>query len=126
MYPALAEFLQAHAFPPGTVHLRSVDVDREILAAGTGTRLHKLAVISQLLGDFAQRRFVLVGDSGEQDPEIYGELARAYRGRVVAILIRNVTGEPAEAERYATALRDLPRELWTVFTDPDRPTSKGF
>jgi hypothetical protein len=126
LYPALEEFLRAHAFPPGTVHLRSVDLAREIFAAGSGTRTHKLAVIGQLLDDFPRRRFVLVGDSGEQDPEIYGELARSFPGRIAAILIRDVTGEPADAERYAQALRDVPPRLVTLFTDPDRLPSEEF
>jgi hypothetical protein len=126
LYPPLAEFLHAHAFPPGTVHLRSVDLAREIFAAGGGTRTHKLEVIGQLLDDFPQRRFVLVGDSGEQDPEIYGELARTFPGRIAAILIRDVTGEPADAERYAQALRDVPPALWSLFTEPDRLPAHEF
>jgi len=126
LYPALAEFLQAQAFPPGTVHLRSVDLAHEAFAAGAGTRVHKLAAISRLLSDFPRRRFVLVGDSGEQDPEIYGELARAHRGRIAAIFIREVTVARTDDARYAQALRDLPRELWTVFTDPGRLPTSGF
>ncbi|HEY7758014.1 MAG TPA: App1 family protein [Burkholderiales bacterium] len=126
LYPALAEFLHAQAFPQGTVHLRSIDLEREIFAAGSGTHTHKLEVIGQLLEDFPQRRFVLVGDSGEQDPEVYGELARTFPGRIAAIVIRDVTGEPADAERYAQALRDVPPQLITLFTDPDRLPADGF
>jgi len=126
LYPVIAQFLQEQAFPRGTVRLRTVDLSREVFASGTGTRLHKLAVIGQLLNDFPQRRFALVGDSGEQDPETYGELARAHRGAIAAILIRNVTDEGAASPRYAGAMQDLPRELWTVFDDPERLPSCGF
>jgi len=126
LYPALADFLQTQVFPQGTVHLRSADLEREIFAAGSGARTHKLAVIGRLLNDFPQRRFVLVGDSAEQDPEIYGELARAHPDRIAAILIRDVTGEPLDAERYGPALRGLPPGLWTLFSDPDRLPSEGF
>lgn len=126
LYPALADFLQAQAFPQGTVHLRSVDLEREIFAAGRGTRVHKLAVISRLLSDLPRRRFVFVGDSAEEDPEIYGELARAHPDRIAAILIRDVTGEPVDAPRYARAVRGSPAGLLSLFTDPARLPSAGF
>lgn len=41
--------------------------------------------------DFPERRFLLVGDSGEADLEVYTELAVAYPGRIVAVFIRDVT-----------------------------------
>ena len=126
LYPALAEFLLVQAFPAGTVHLRSVAIGQEIFNAGSGTRTHKLAVIGQLLQDFPQRRFVLVGDSGEQDPEIYGELVRAHPGRIVAIAIRDVSGEPADSPRYVEAMHKVPRERWRVFTAPDNLPNGGF
>ena len=108
---------QVHGFPVGTMHLRSVSISQEIFGAG-GTRAHKLAAIGQLLDDFPRRRFVLVGDSGEQDPEIYGELARAHPDRIVAILIRDAAGQPADSPRFAEAMRGIPRERWRLFADP--------
>jgi hypothetical protein len=41
----------------------------------------------------------LPGDSGEQDPEIYGKVASEYGDQVVAIFIRNVTGEKTGGTR---------------------------
>jgi hypothetical protein len=126
LYPAIAQFLREQAFPRGTVHLRTVDLAQEIFAAGVGARAHKLAAIGQLMSDFPQRRFVLVGDSGEQDPEIYGDLAREHRGRIVAVLVRNVTSEGADALRYVQAMRDLPRNVWTVFDEPNQLPDRWF
>ena len=126
LYPAIAEFLQEQAFPRGTVHLRTVDLAREVFASGTGTQAHKIAAIGRLMSDFPQRRFLLVGDSGEKDPETYAELAREHRGRIAAVLIRNVSGEGAQSPRYVEAMRDLPRKLWTVFDEPDQLPSRGF
>jgi phosphatidate phosphatase APP1 len=99
---------------------------QEIFGDVAGARVHKLAAIGLLLSDFPKRRFVLVGDSGEQDPEIYGELAREHRGRIVAVIIRNVTGEGADAPRYAQAMRDLPRKVWAVFDDPVQLPRRGL
>jgi phosphatidate phosphatase APP1 len=126
LYPPIAQFLQEQAFPRGSVHLRTIDLVQEIFGDVAGARVHKLAAIGLLLSDFPKRRFVLVGDSGEQDPEIYGELAREHRGRIVAVIIRNVTGEGADAPRYAQAMRDLPRKVWAVFDDPVQLPRRGL
>ena len=117
LYPALAGFLGDAGFPDGSLHLREVQVVEDLFGE-TGTFAHKRAVLDRLLVAAPARRFVLVGDSGERDPEIYGATARAWPGRIVAIRIRDVTGESPEAARYADAFRDVPAELWAVFDDP--------
>ena len=71
-----------------------------------------------MLADHPRRRFVLVGDSGERDPEVYGAIAREHAARIDAVLIRDVTGEPADAERYRLAFDGVARERWRLFTDP--------
>jgi len=79
---------------------------------------YKFAEISALIKRAPERRFVLVGDSGEQDPEIYGDVARRFRTQVAHIFIRNVTKEDGEALRYRDSFRDLPATTWSVFEDP--------
>lgn len=64
------------------------------------------------------RTLILVGDSGERDPEIYGNVARLYPKRVGRIFIRAVKGEKPDDERFQKAFKDVPREKWLVFTDP--------
>lgn len=64
------------------------------------------------------RTLILVGDSGERDPEIYGNVTRMYPKRVGRIFIRAVKGEKADDERFLKAFKDIPREKWLVFTDP--------
>jgi hypothetical protein len=60
----------------------------------------------------------LIGDSGEADPEIYGDIARDHPGRVRAILVRNVTAESADDPRYVDgAFEGLSPDLWLVFDD---------
>jgi phosphatidate phosphatase APP1 len=77
-----------------------------------------LAVIEPLLQGFPARKFILIGDSAEQDPEVYGMLARRYPDQVVQVYIRDVTDEPADAPRYQAAFRDLPPDKWQLFHDP--------
>lgn len=118
LYPPLAVFLRTEGFPAGSVHLRESTSIRNVIPGSDATRTHKLAAIGQLLADFPQRRFLLVGDSGEADPEIYAELARAHPAQVAGIRIRDVTGEAADAPRYRVTFDGLPADLWQVYSDP--------
>jgi hypothetical protein len=119
LYGPLAEFVRSNGFPRGTFHLKPFRVkDETFLQLFASPEKYKRGVIEPLLRRFPQRRFVLVGDSGEKDPEIYGELARKHPGQVHRILIRDVTAESADSPRYQTAFRDLPRSVWQVFQEP--------
>ena len=51
---------------------------------------HKLKEIRQILEAYPQLPFVLVGDSGQEDPVIYREVVEQYPGRILAIYIRDV------------------------------------
>lgn len=118
LYPPIAAFLRTGGFPAGSVHLRESTSIRNVIPGHGATRTHKLAAIGQLLADFPQRRFLLVGDSGEADPEIYAELARAHPAQIAGIRIRDVTGEAADAPRYRATFDGLPADLWQVYTEP--------
>lgn len=119
LYEPLEKFRQSSGFPPGSFHLRELSL-RKATSFGSpeATRAHKLAEIEALVRLFPQRRFVLVGDSGEQDPEIYGEIARRYPRNVERILIRNVTSETQQSERYRRAFEGVPAGNALVFSEP--------
>jgi phosphatidate phosphatase APP1 len=86
---------------------------------GTGARRKGgLFPIEPLLKDFPDRRFVLIGDSGEKDPEIYGAMARKHPEQIARILIRDVTGQSAGATRYTRAFVDVPKDHWRIFKEP--------
>lgn len=80
---------------------------------------YKRRTIEPILKTFPGRKFVLVGDSGEKDPEIYGALARGHPAQIVRIFIRDVTGEPADGERYRIAFQAVGKERWRVFRSAD-------
>ncbi len=120
LYPALSEFMARKGFPPGAFHLKSFRLkDRtffELFAAPEDT---KIPTIESILSAFPGRRFVLVGDSGEKDPEIYGTIARRYRDQVAHVFIRDVSPENEQWERFAAAFSGLPESSWTVFRDAE-------
>jgi phosphatidate phosphatase APP1 len=118
LYVPIAAFVDAHGFPKGTFHLRDFRWrDRTIFNVLASPDRYKLRTIEPLLRHLPQRRFVLVGDSGQHDPEVFGELARRYPRQVQRIFIRDVGR--STPSRYATAFAGLARTMWQVFSDPD-------
>lgn len=120
---SLTYFLDRDGFRPGSIHLRPFRLKEEpIFALEKAQEEHKRGVIGQILAFYPQRSFVLVGDSGERDPEIYGDLARAAPQQIIRISIRDVTSEPADAPRYRAAFRGIPPERWQIFKNSERPS----
>jgi hypothetical protein len=119
LFAPLSEFVHSNGFPAGTFLLKDFRVkDRSFLNLFADPEQYKLGLIEPLLGRFPARRFVLVGDSGERDPEIYAAVARRHPSRVAHIFIRDVTGEAPDSERYQKAFEGLPPDLWRVFRQP--------
>jgi len=116
LYLPLAEFIGKAGFPPGTFHMKDFRVkDSTVLALLGNPEAFKLKLIRPLFQQFPQRRFLLVGDSGEKDPEIYGQVAREFPKQVRGIFIRDVTDENRASERYKRAFREVPEPAWVVF-----------
>lgn len=114
LYPALSDFIRAADFPAGSMHLRESTTWRTLIPGEDDSRGHKLGVIERLLAEFPQRRFVLVGDSGEADPEIYAQTFRSHPQRIDSIVIRDVTGESRTSDRYRTTFEDIDPVRWHV------------
>jgi len=120
LYPLLEQFLRAEQFPEGSMHLRAVSFKSSIWRAILHTKhinTHKTEVIESLLRDFPERSLVLIGDTGEQDPEIYAALARAHPEQVRMILLRDVATDGRTGERLLRAMHDIPAAKWLQFTD---------
>ncbi len=116
LYEPLAELTRKAGFPSATFHLRRVRLkDTSVLAMLDSPLEAKLNVIEPLMACFPQRRFILVGDSGERDPEVYGTVASRHPEQVLRVYIRDVTGDAADSPRYRTVFRELPRDMWKVF-----------
>ena len=119
LYPMLSQFTQESNFPGAVWHAKRIRVKgRSVMKLLDDPTIGKRQLIEPVLAKYPGHRFILVGDSGELDPEIYGGLAREHPQRIAAIYIRNVTDEPADAPRYQHAFAEIPRVKWHVFTDP--------
>jgi len=118
LYQPLVDFTRSNGFPAGSFHMKPFRIkDQSVIGLFSSPEHYKPKVIEPFLQDFPQRRFILVGDSGEKDPEIYGALARKHPQQIRHIFIRNVTGEDADAPRYRKAFEGVPRESWKVFKE---------
>ncbi|MDR0997369.1 MAG: App1 family protein, partial [Zoogloeaceae bacterium] len=90
LYPALQAFMDQAGFPRGSFHLRETTSWRTIFDDKEASNRHKLASIEKVLTAWPQREFLLFGDDGERDPEIYAEIRAKYPGRIKEIVIRKV------------------------------------
>jgi len=119
LYGPLAKFIAANEFPDGTFELKRFRLkDRSFFSLFSDPEKYKPSVIEPLLRQFPKRRFILIGDSGERDPEIYGALARKFPEQIIRIYIREVTKEATDSNRYQKAFRDVRRDKWQVFRVP--------
>ena len=104
LYQPLAESLAAAGFPQGTFHLNYFPKNflaedtrsllKDSIAGSLGrTYDHKVEQITRLIERFPQREFVLVGDSGEWDVEVYRRMRQLFGARVREIWIRDVVND---------------------------------
>lgn len=118
LYPALSRFFAESGLPHGSFHLKTFRIKDETFLDLFASPLEtKLAAITKLLDLYPDRRFILVGDSGERDPEVYAEVVKHYPERIEHVFIRNVTNETSQAERYAKLFAGDLGKRFTVFTD---------
>ncbi|ULH16847.1 DUF2183 domain-containing protein [Deinococcus sp. KNUC1210] len=102
-FDLLWQFLEYRRIPLGPLFLRNWGAD---LLGGHAT--YKLAVIERIFTAYPRLRFVLAGDSGEHDPEIYAEVVRKFPGRVLGIYIRDVS-QGQEHDRVLGLREELSR-----------------
>ncbi|GAB3505652.1 DUF2183 domain-containing protein [Spirosoma knui] len=92
LYDLLVDFFRIQGIPKGPILLRDLGLDVKLLSSQSH-HTHKLAMIRKVLDVNPQLPFVLIGDSGQQDPEIYSQVVRENPGRIRAIYIRDVSPE---------------------------------
>jgi len=92
LYDLFERFLVLHQIPLGPILLRHVGIGPGRWPGGSH-RKNKLTQIERILTTYLDLPFILVGDSGQHDPEIYSAAARLQPGRIAAMYIRDVTGD---------------------------------
>lgn len=101
LFPVLATFFKTSGLPPGTLHLKQYSGMLQGIFEPVAER--KKGTLEKIMRDFPQRKFLLVGDSGEADLEVYTDLVIANPGRILAVFIRDVT-TPEQAGYFDAAI----------------------
>jgi phosphatidate phosphatase APP1 len=101
LYELLHDFMHLTGIPHGPMFLQDWGIDEETLITDAHTT-HKLAQIQLLLDYYPDLPFVLIGDSGQHDPEIYLQVIRTHGSRIKAVIIRDVTEDVRD--RAVTAI----------------------
>ena len=157
----------SHKFPLGTARLKVFSVNDssrtnilrppDIVKGQSIALLMMVDIVLSLrvtlltalfLKDFPWRRFILIGDSGEKDPQLYGSICRRFPDQVLRVFIRDVTTPSIKAKyaalavkkggvgleslvkqrdsellqfsvRMKTAFSNVDREKWSLFTKPE-------
>lgn len=88
LYRYLEVFLEKNNFPKGPILLR--DFVNPFAKKYRPEKPQKQKEIINILKTYPKLSFILIGDSGEHDPDIYTEIAEAHPERILAIYLRNV------------------------------------
>lgn len=104
MYDLLKEFMDLNEIPAGPLLLRDFGLQENKFFSSGGHMGHKFKEIENILLTYPTLNFVLIGDSGQEDPSIYREVVKQYPGRILAIYIRDV--QLLEREQIALKIKE--------------------
>lgn len=117
LYTPLVDFFAAQEIPLGPLLLRELGL--RALFSGGRHHDHKLKNIERILQTYPQLPFVLIGDSGQMDPEIYKEVVERHPGRVRAIYIRSINPDPARIDALDRLIAEVRRTDAQLVLVPD-------
>lgn len=105
LYDLLIDFMDINDIPEGPLLLRDFGLEQDKIGSSDHMG-HKFKEIKNILLAYPHLNFVLIGDSGQEDPKIYREVVRQFPGRILAVYIRDV--QLTDREKIAM---DISREL---------------
>ncbi|MGD8167293.1 App1 family protein [Herbiconiux sp. P16] len=109
--PTLSRFLSRNLYPRGPLLLTDWGPTHDrFFRSG---REHKETNLRRLAVEFPDIRWVLIGDDGQHDEEIYGEFALDHPDHVRAIAIRQLSTSEAVLAGGRSKLDQLPAEART-------------
>ncbi len=113
-YEFLIEYLKNQEIPFGPLMLQDYGITEKKFIHSSHDE-HKLRQIDRILSTYPSLPFVLIGDSGQRDPEIYEAVVEKYPGRIRAIYIRDVTLDHRDVIVTAVASKLQTRGVPMVF-----------
>lgn len=125
IYEVLATFFRLEGIPEGPVlFLREwgLTLQRPLPRRAEA---HKRDLIDEMLDRYPDLPVLLIGDSGQHDPEVYARIVREHPGRIAAVYIRDVSGSKRRADEIGTLATELVEAGSTlVLTDDSRTMAR--
>lgn len=120
LYPSLLTFIEEAGFPIADYALKSFRFkDSSLMNLFVSSLETKPPQIIEIINRYPDRKFILVGDSGEKDPEVYAQIQQQFPHQILKIWIRNVTAETADNHRFQGLFKHLNPNQWQLFTTAD-------
>ena len=118
LQPSLKPFMDAH-YPKGTIALRNFRLkDSSILDFLKPSTDYKIKQIKSIIERYPEHQFILIGDSGEHDPEVYAKIYDLFPKNIQSIQIRAVEGSDLSDARFSETFKLVPKLIWQVFAKP--------
>jgi phosphatidate phosphatase APP1 len=90
LYDYIVEFTRVNDLPRGIFLLNRLKKFSELFKTGKNNHGGKYERIAQIINAFPGQKFILLGDSSQQDSYIYTSLVNHFPGRIHAIFIRDI------------------------------------
>lgn len=117
LFSPLVEFMRVQDIPIGPLMLKELSI-RKVFGSNRHYN-HKLDKIEAILSVYPDLQFVLIGDSGEKDPEIYAEIVKRHPHAVRVIYIRNVNPDPSRIEALDRLIDEVSASGTQLILAPD-------
>lgn len=118
LYPFLRSFMDKENFPQGSAHMRHFTwLDKNFISFFFSSTIipFKTNVITKLINSTVNRKYVLVGDIFQKDPEIYAGIYSKFSSRIAQIFIRKLGQNIQDQQRLENVFVNVPRNKWTTF-----------
>ncbi|KAF7449246.1 DUF2183 multi-domain protein [Pyrenophora tritici-repentis] len=117
LYPVISKYFSLAGLPLGSFHLKQYSGMLQGIFEPVAER--KKVTLDKIARDFPERNFILIGDSGEADLEVYTDFVLENPGRVVAVFIRDVT-TPKSPSFFDPSTGFTPNKRFSTSSSPQR------
>ena len=105
LFDLIKDFLRFRHIPDGPLLLKDKHINlKNVWKSGGGDHQHKYQKIEHIFDMYPEMAFYLIGDSGQQDPEIYANMVDKYPKRVKGVFIRLVGSFEEERRKQLSGM----------------------
>lgn len=126
LYPFLHGFIEkSYDSARGPIMLQNLtvfdpkDVIEFIASSSDTTYKHKMESITMLQSFYPNKKWMMIGDSTQKDPEVYGDILKKFPQMLQCVWIRKVDGAVNTNERFEKAFANVPKGRYFTYTDAE-------